>query len=56
MCLMSAVAFIWGHAGGVYDSKVCKNGKKDVNHAVLAVGYATDSASGADYWIIKNSK
>lgn len=27
----------------------------DVNHAVLAVGYGHDDASGLDYWIVKNS-
>merc|ERR1712059_196975 len=30
------------YSGGVYDSKVCKNGKRDVNHAVLVVGYDYD--------------
>mmetsp|Transcript_45727 Transcript_45727/g.83757 ORF Transcript_45727/g.83757 Transcript_45727/m.83757 type:complete len:364 (+) Transcript_45727:70-1161(+) len=43
------------YAGGVYSSTVCKNTEKDVNHAVLVVGYGTDTASGKDYWTIKNS-
>ena len=44
-----------GYVSGVYSSTVCQNGPQDVNHAVLAVGYGTDSASGMDYWVIKNS-
>jgi len=43
------------YKSGVYDSRTCKNGPMDVNHAVLAVGYDTDSKSGKPYWIIKNS-
>mmetsp|Transcript_78744 Transcript_78744/g.231030 ORF Transcript_78744/g.231030 Transcript_78744/m.231030 type:complete len:364 (+) Transcript_78744:65-1156(+) len=43
------------YASGVYSSTVCKSGPKDVNHAVLAVGYGTDPESGMDYWTIKNS-
>jgi len=39
---------------GVYDSTICKSGPEDVNHAVLAVGYGTDS-TGKAYWIVKNS-
>jgi len=39
---------------GVYDSKICRNGPMDVNHAVLAVGYGTTD-DGIDYWIVKNS-
>jgi len=27
----------------------------NLDHAVLAVGYGTDEASGLDYWLIKNS-
>jgi len=42
------------YAGGVYDSIVCQNQPKDVNHAVLAVGYGL-AADGTKYWIIKNS-
>merc|ERR1712232_255151 len=43
------------YSSGVYTSTVCQNGPKDVNHAVLAVGYGTDDVSGLDYWLIKNS-
>jgi len=43
------------YTGGVYTSTVCKNKPSDVNHAVLAVGFDHDEASGKDYWIIKNS-
>jgi cathepsin H len=42
------------YKSGVYDSKQCKSGPMDVNHAVLAVGYNTTSA-GVPYYIIKNS-
>jgi len=43
------------YSSGVYTSEVCKRGPKDVNHAVLAVGYGTDPVSGLEYWTIKNS-
>lgn len=43
------------YKGGVYDSSTCKSGPKDVNHAVLIVGYDHDTKSGKDYWILKNS-
>jgi cathepsin H len=43
------------YESGVYTSTVCKSGPKDVNHAVLAVGYGTDPVSGLEYWTIKNS-
>jgi len=41
------------YKNGTYTSKTCKNTTKDVNHAVVAVGYGT--ANGTDYWIVKNS-
>lgn len=44
-----------GYASGVYTSPTCGNRPEDVNHAVLAVGYGRDSATGKDYWIVKNS-
>ena len=43
------------YTSGVYTSTTCGNTQQDVNHAVLAVGYGTDSSSGMDYWIVKNS-
>lgn len=43
------------YSEGIYSSTTCKNGAADVNHAVLAVGYGTDSDLGMDYWIVKNS-
>lgn len=43
------------YSKGVYTSEVCKSGPKDVNHAVLAIGYGTDPESGKPYWLIKNS-
>ena len=47
------------YARGVYTDVAC-NSKSDTttpNHAVLVVGYGTDTTSGRklDYWIVKNS-
>jgi len=42
------------YRSGVYDSRQCKSGPMDVNHAVLAVGY-NSTAANVPYWIIKNS-
>jgi hypothetical protein len=39
------------YAGGVLD---CECGT-DPAHAVLVVGYGTDSSSGKNYWLVKNS-
>lgn len=41
------------YKGGIYSSKICSS--KDLDHAVVLVGYGTDSDSGLDYWIVKNS-
>jgi cathepsin H len=41
------------YKSGVYESKECRSGEQDVNHAVLAVGYGT--LDGKKHWIVKNS-
>ena len=41
------------YESGVYSSNSCKNSRRDVNHAVLAVGYGTEE--GFDDYIVKNS-
>lgn len=43
------------YKSGVYKTDNCGTGPMDVNHAVLAVGYGTDSTSGLPYYTIKNS-
>ena len=45
----------FSYTSGVYSSTTCGNTETDVNHAVLAVGYGVDLATGLDYWIVKNS-
>lgn len=40
---------------GIYSSDKCKQGTKDVNHAVLIVGYGQAPETGKPYWIVRNS-
>jgi len=40
------------YTSGVYDDVSCGT---SLDHAVLAVGYGTDAASGREYWLVKNS-
>ena len=40
---------------GIYSTEKCQAGPKDVNHAVLIVGYGTEPDVGRPYWIVKNS-
>lgn len=41
------------YKSGVYTKEGCGSTPMDVNHAVQAVGYGTES--GVDYWLVKNS-
>ena len=54
----AAVSYIYAsdtafgnYATGVFTGCTSQN----INHAILVVGYGTDSATGLDYWLIKNS-
>jgi cathepsin L len=40
------------YQSGVLDSTKCGT---SLDHAVLTVGWGTDTASGLDYWLVKNS-
>jgi len=40
------------YISGIINNPSCS---KSVNHAVLAVGYGKDNATGLDYYIVKNS-
>ena len=40
------------YKSGIFDSSSCGS---NLDHAVLVVGYGTDSATGTEYWIMKNS-
>ncbi|CAI5704073.1 unnamed protein product [Peronospora effusa] len=41
------------YKSGVYESTKCLSGEKNVNHAVLSVGYGIED--GKNHWIVKNS-
>ena len=40
------------YSGGIYNTTECST--ITLNHAMLLVGYGTDTSSGRDYWILKN--
>ena len=43
------------YSSGILDLTSSKCPSSGINHAVTLVGYGSDSATGLDYWIIKNS-
>ncbi|CAG2181097.1 unnamed protein product, partial [Oppiella nova] len=58
LALQEAVATVGpngfkSYKSGVYTDTKCKNGFKDLQHAVVVVGYGPES--GHDYWLLKNS-
>jgi len=46
---------LFDYVSGVIDVTKDECPKDGINHAVTLVGYGNDSATGLDYWIIKNS-
>lgn len=43
---------IMSYSGGVFDNDACGT---QLNHGVSVVGFGTDSASGKNFWIVRNS-
>jgi C1A family cysteine protease len=43
------------YSSGIFYDPTCNTRCFTVNHAVVIVGYGTDSVTKKDYWIIKNS-
>ncbi|CAG2175704.1 unnamed protein product [Oppiella nova] len=54
VCLEIAAPFVY-YGSGVFDYPDCDSAFETINHCMLAVGYGTDSKSGKDYWLVKNS-
>ncbi|GLD95859.1 hypothetical protein PINS_up004537 [Pythium insidiosum] len=42
------------YGGGIYDARDCKSDGKEVNHAVVVVGFG-ETERGEKYWIIRNT-
>ena len=47
----SSISFQY-YTDGIYHDTDCN--QSGLNHALLVVGYGTDTNTGIDYWILKN--
>jgi cathepsin L len=52
VCIDASHDSFQSYSSGVYNEKNCSASL--IDHCVTAVGYGTDSASGLDYWIVRN--
>ena len=52
-CAMTVTDNFLLYSAGVYSSNNCSSSYRDMNHAVLIVGYGT-ADDGLDYWLVKN--
>jgi len=43
------------YSGGIFYDPTCNTRCLVANHAMVLVGYGTDSVTQKDYWIIKNT-
>jgi hypothetical protein len=41
------------YQGGIYNNSACTGAA--LSHAITIIGYGTDTATGLDYWLVKNS-
>jgi C1A family cysteine protease len=52
-CFDWAERFIYSDRSGIFNDPDCLQDKP--NHAVVVVGYGTDTVSSKEFWIIRNS-
>jgi C1A family cysteine protease len=50
-----ATSYFQLYSDGIFYDPTCNNRCFFANHAVVIVGYGTDSITQKDYWIIKNT-
>lgn len=55
-CVIDAASLKFRHYhGGIYRNPGCSTNPDHGNHAMLIVGYGTDSMTNEPYWLVKNS-